>query len=126
MEPSIRKRFGSLSLALGCGSAAFVASFYAYVGIYHALPAHGLPLWGFFLVVAALSIAGIISGSFASGYRRQSALLISLVTFLECIRELAAGARARSLIDLVLLVVICAFGFAAVARRRDSRSQRVT
>ena len=116
-EPSLRKYFGSISLALGSGSAALLASFYIYIWIDHALPAHGLALWTYFVVGAVLSIAGMVLGSISIGYLRQSTLLITLVTFFEWIRELVAGAKARRLIDVLMFIAIGMFGVALLGRK---------
>ena len=119
-KPSLRKRVGSIGLAVGIASSALLSCFYLYIWLYHALLTHGLALWTYFLLGAALSIVGMILGSIGLGYIRQTTLLISFVTFFEWTRELVAGAAARRLIDIMMLIVIGVFGFTLLRHKRYS------
>ena len=125
-EPSLRQHFALIGLAVSVGSAVLLASFYTYVWMYHALPAHGLALWTYFLAGTALSIAGMVLGSIGVGYMRQSTVLISLVTFFEWTRELVAGADARRLIDVLMFIVIGVFGFTLLWHKRYSGTNQIT
>jgi len=115
-----RVRVGIASSSVGVGSAVLFFLLYGYVWINHALPAHGLTLWAYFLTGLGLSVAGIALGLMGEGHMRHSSILISLVTTFEWLRELAEGRRARRLAEILMWIAIALFGIALIAFKRFS------
>ena len=116
-EASWRKRCGIAGLALSAVSSALLASFYLYAWGFNALFIHGLALWVYSLVGLALSGLGLILGAVAAGYLRFSAVLISLVSALEWMREFASIAETRSAIDIATFIVIGVIALTCIRHR---------
>lgn len=117
-EPEWRKIPGLAGLALGAVSSALLAFFYLYAWGYHALIAHGLALWEYSFTGLGLSAVAVILGSFAVGYLRLSALMISLVAVLQWMRVFAP--ETSSLVDVATVVVIGTLAFASLRRSRHT------